>query len=89
MTHPPDPGVFSDLTKLGFSVDLGDHDTNGYQWPKVNLAAGTKVMISVLDDKEEEGWSGIVSSETRLSTGIFTYALPFRLPSSRVTTSPA
>lgn len=42
-------------------VDLGDHDSNKFQWSKVNIAAGTKVMISVLDDKDEEGWSGVIT----------------------------
>jgi len=48
---------------LGFSVDLGDHNTNTFDWSKVNVAAGSKVMISILDDKDEEGWSGAVSRE--------------------------
>jgi len=55
-------GPFADPTKFGFSVDLGDHDSNHYKWPKVNVTAGAKVMISILDDKGEEGWSGVVSS---------------------------
>ena len=55
-------GPFADLTKFGFSVDLGDHDSNTLKWSKANITAGTKVMISILDDKDEEGWSGVVSS---------------------------
>jgi hypothetical protein len=42
-------------------VDLGDHDSNEYKWPEVNVAAGSKVLISVLDEKEEEGWSGVIT----------------------------
>jgi len=42
-------------------VDLGDHDSNKFEWSKVNVAAGTKVMISILDDKDEEGWSGVIT----------------------------
>ena len=54
-------GGFADLTKFGLSVDLGVHNSNHFQWSKVNITAGTKVLISVLDDKDQEGWSGVVS----------------------------
>lgn len=54
-------GASADLTKFGLSVDFGDHDSNQFQWSKVNITAGTKVLISVLDDKDQEGWSGVVS----------------------------
>jgi len=60
--------------ELESSVDLGDHDTTTFQWPKVNVAAGTKVMISILDDKDEEGWSGPVS---RKNVSLLTYSLMF------------
>lgn len=46
-------------------------------------------MISILDDKDEEGWSGVVSS---VNVSIPTYLLISflsRSPSSRVKTSPA
>ena len=66
----------ADLTKLGSSVDLGDHSDNTVQWPKVNVAAGTKVMISILDDKDEEGWSGVVSPKS-LPVDLFTQILSF------------
>jgi len=42
-------------------VDLGDKDSNKFEWPKVNITAGTKVMISVLDDKDDEGWSSVIT----------------------------
>jgi len=44
-----------------FLVDLGDHDSNQFDWSKVNITAGTKVMISVLDNKDDEGWSGVIT----------------------------
>jgi hypothetical protein len=84
----PDLGV-PDLMKPGSSVDLGDHDSNKFDWTKVNVAAGTKVMISILDDEDEEGWSGVVS---RKNVSLPIYSLIFslsRLPSSRAMTSPA
>jgi len=42
-------------------VDLGDHESNTFNWSKVNITAGTKVMVSILDDKEQEGWSGVIT----------------------------
>lgn len=54
------PRVFS-LTKPRLSADLGDIETNTYQWSKVTIPAGTSVMISVLDTDGQEGWSGAVS----------------------------
>ena len=69
--------MFANLTKLVFSVDLGDHNTNSFEWSKVNVAAGTKVMISILDNKDEEGWSGAVGPKKRFPTELFTYVLSF------------
>ncbi|KAI0775171.1 hypothetical protein BD413DRAFT_603146 [Trametes elegans] len=42
-------------------VDLGDHDMNHISWNNVTLDVGTKLMVSVLDAKDEEGWSGVVA----------------------------
>jgi hypothetical protein len=42
-------------------ADLGDIDTNTYQWSKVTIPAGTSVMVSVLDTDGQEGWSGAIT----------------------------
>ena len=78
-------GPFADLTELGFSVDLGDHSSNTLQWSKVNVTAGTKVLISVMDDKEQEGWSGVVSSGNVSIPIYFLISCLSRSPSSRAT----
>jgi hypothetical protein len=41
-------------------ADLGDHDENHMTWTN-KLPAGTKVMLSVLDANEDEGWSGEIT----------------------------
>jgi len=45
-------------------VDLGDLTSNTFQWSKVNITAGTQVMISVLDDTDVEGWSGVITVQS-------------------------
>jgi len=81
--------LFTDLVKPGFSVDLGDKDSNKFEWSKVNITAGTKVMISVLDDKDDEGWSSVVSRENVFPIDFLTHFLLFsRLLLSRVMTAP-
>jgi len=82
-------GPFADPAKFGFSVDLGDHDSNKLAWKEVNITAGTKVMISILDDKDEEGWSGVVSSINVSIPAYWLISFLSRSPSSRVMTSPA
>ncbi|KAF9647976.1 hypothetical protein BDM02DRAFT_3129388 [Thelephora ganbajun] len=42
-------------------VDFGDQNTNTYQWSKVNLPAGSKVQVSILDANDLEGWSGPIT----------------------------
>ena len=88
--HAPDLRVLSDLTKPGFSVDLGDLDSNKFDWAKVNISAGTQVMISVLDGQDQEGWSGVVSSKNVSPLPVCSLIFPLRrLPSVQVMTSPA
>ena len=43
------------------SVDLGDHSGLSMTWYNVSVAAGTKVMFSLLDADDNEAWSGEVS----------------------------
>lgn len=43
-------------------VDFGDAiNGTSYQWPKVTLAAGAQVVVSVMDSTNQEGWSGTVT----------------------------
>jgi hypothetical protein len=84
-----DLGVFADLAEPGFSVDLGDHDTNQLQWSKVNIPAGTQVTISVMDGNDDEGWSGSVScGNVSLPICSLIFFLS-RLPLRRAMTTPA
>ncbi|PAV16530.1 hypothetical protein PNOK_0815000 [Pyrrhoderma noxium] len=39
-------------------ADLGDHNGLSMTWHNVTLAAGTKVMFSLLDANDNEAWSG-------------------------------
>lgn len=39
-------------------VDLGDHSGLSMTWYNVSVAAGTKVMFSLLDADDNEAWSG-------------------------------
>lgn len=46
-------------------LDLGDAiDGTSYQVSKVPLAAGTQVIISVLDSAGQEGWSGTITVQS-------------------------
>jgi len=38
--------------------DFGLVDDKSLQWDKVNVASGTTLMVSVLDQNGDEGWSG-------------------------------
>ncbi|KAH9846677.1 hypothetical protein C2E23DRAFT_569073 [Lenzites betulinus] len=53
--------VPSDDPCNGVLADLGDHTVNHITW-NATLAAGTSVMVSVLDAEDNEGWSGNVST---------------------------
>jgi len=81
--------VLANLTKPGYSVELGDdHNSNKYEWSKVNIPAGQNVMISVLDGNDAEGWSGAVSRENVPLLFFWPIFSLFRLPSSRAMTTP-
>jgi hypothetical protein len=38
-------------------ADLGDHQGTSTTWGKVALVAGQKVLVSLEDGKQDEGWS--------------------------------
>ncbi|EIN09775.1 hypothetical protein PUNSTDRAFT_125835 [Punctularia strigosozonata HHB-11173 SS5] len=42
-------------------ADLGDHSGASMTWKNINFAAGTKVMLSLEDDNEDEAWSGEIT----------------------------
>ncbi|KAI0091259.1 hypothetical protein BDY19DRAFT_991827 [Irpex rosettiformis] len=43
-------------------VDLGDHSNGALTWPGThNLTAGTKVQVSLEDDKGDEAWSSVIT----------------------------
>ncbi|KAF7327679.1 hypothetical protein MKEN_00347300 [Mycena kentingensis (nom. inval.)] len=43
-------------------ADLGDHSGTSMKW-NVTFPAGTKLMVSIEDSDEEEGWSGAITVE--------------------------
>ena len=60
------PKFLEGMLTVCTSADLGDHNGLSMTW-KVNLAAGTKVMLSLEDGSSDEAWSGDVSSVQRRS----------------------
>jgi hypothetical protein len=81
--------VFADLMKPGCSVDFGYLDSNTFQWPQVNITAGTQVLISIVDQNDDEGWSGVVSGENVFPPVHSLMLFPSRSPSGRAVTAPA
>ncbi|KAG7089488.1 hypothetical protein E1B28_011168 [Marasmius oreades] len=50
----------SDACNGNILADLGDHDGNSYTW-KVDVPAGTKLVLTSLDTEDVEAWSGEIT----------------------------
>jgi hypothetical protein len=45
------------MSQTSLSADLGDHNGLSMTWKQVNIPAGTKVLVSLEDGNEDDGWS--------------------------------